>query len=90
MDVFVYCVRVSLCRQRLYDGLIPRPRSPTNAYKIHNFVIISECAQAREPNPSKTTNLRKIWLIIEVVEIASFGTLFMDALLHRVNEPDVK
>jgi hypothetical protein len=45
MDAYLrfFCVYVVLCRQRLYDRLIPRPRS---------FRLILHWEQARGTNPS--------------------------------------
>jgi hypothetical protein len=30
--VFILCLCCPVCRKRLYDGLIPRPRSPTDSW----------------------------------------------------------
>jgi hypothetical protein len=55
MDVCLrsFCVCVFLYRQRPYDGLIPRLRSPTNCLYDLQFRVKSEWEVARGPNASK-------------------------------------
>jgi hypothetical protein len=49
LSVCIYSVFVL---SRPCDGLIPRPRSSTAIYKIHNFRLNSGWEQARDYNPS--------------------------------------
>jgi hypothetical protein len=54
------CQVVPLFVYKTQFGLvIPRPGSPTNCLKIHNFRINSEWEQSRKPNTSRQKKKKK-------------------------------
>jgi hypothetical protein len=50
MSAFILCLCGSVCRMRPCDGLIPRPRSPTNSVKGEETEKVAK-AQQRAVEP---------------------------------------